>query len=179
MSSINELEENIKHELSKEYNYLKACNHLIEKDNEYLVYSEKTKHITDCKDFLENLNSLRKYQKILSQELISHIDHIIFEIGTQLKKIEEHYKLILEKIIRQNLEDRINNIQKLLKKFTKTGTINGRLLINHFIILTNVFDGFAPRLMHYMIDKQFHPQLNSLLFVFSYNKDKEIILNDR
>ena len=75
--------------------------------------------------------------------------------------------------------NRINNIQKLLKKFTKTGGINGRLLINHFIILTNVFDGFAPKLMHHMIDSTFHPQLDSLLFVFSYTDNtREINLDE-
>jgi len=46
-------------------------------------------------------------------------------------------------------------IKRLLKRYKTTGVLNAHLLINHFIILYNVFDDAATPLLFYKIDKEF------------------------
>ena len=53
------------------------------------------------------------------------------------------------------LEDmkRFKYIKRLLKKYNKTGILKSHLLINHFIILYNVFEDAATPLLFYKIDR--------------------------
>jgi hypothetical protein len=50
---------------------------------------------------------------------------------------------------------RFNWINRILKKYKSSGTLNIHLLINHFIILYNVFGDAATPLLFYKIDCQF------------------------
>lgn len=55
------------------------------------------------------------------------------------------------------LEDlsRIKNISRLLGKYEKSGVINERLILNHIIVLYNVFDATAlTRMLAYKLDEQ-------------------------
>ena len=46
-------------------------------------------------------------------------------------------------------------IKRLLKKYKTTGELNVHLLINHFIILYNVFGDAATPLLFYRVDREF------------------------
>lgn len=50
---------------------------------------------------------------------------------------------------------RIRWIKKLLKKYKNEGELKTHLLINHFIILYNVFGDAATPLLFYKIDSEF------------------------
>ena len=45
-------------------------------------------------------------------------------------------------------------IKRLLKRYKTTGELNSHLLINHFIILYNIFGDAATPLLFYKIDKE-------------------------
>lgn len=46
-------------------------------------------------------------------------------------------------------------IKRLLKRYKTSGELNAHLLINHFIILYNIFGDAATPLLFYKIDKEF------------------------
>jgi len=46
-------------------------------------------------------------------------------------------------------------IKRLLKKYKTTGDLNAHLLINHFIVLYNIFGDAATPLLFYKIDCEF------------------------
>ena len=46
-------------------------------------------------------------------------------------------------------------IKRLLKRYKTTGVLNTHLLINHFIVLYNVFNDAATPLLFYKIDKEY------------------------
>jgi hypothetical protein len=50
---------------------------------------------------------------------------------------------------------RFNWINRLLKKYKSSGSLNIHLLINHFIILYNVFGDATTPLLFYKVDSQF------------------------
>tara|TARA_Y100000004_G_scaffold5356_1_gene6323 strand:+ start:1039 stop:1410 length:372 start_codon:yes stop_codon:yes gene_type:complete len=63
------------------------------------------------------------------------------------------------------LEDmkRFKYIKRLLKKYNKTGILKSHLLINHFIILYNVFEDAATPLLFYKIDRELWGVLKSFM----------------
>ena len=50
---------------------------------------------------------------------------------------------------------RFNWINRLLKKYKSSGSLNIHLLMNHFIILYNVFGDATTPLLFYKVDSQF------------------------
>jgi hypothetical protein len=64
------------------------------------------------------------------------------------------------------LEDmkRFKYVKRLLKKYKTTGVLKTHLLINHFIILYNVFDDAATPLLFYKIDRDLWSVLKSFMF---------------
>ena len=63
------------------------------------------------------------------------------------------------------LEDmkRFKYIKRLLKKYKNSGDLKSHLLINHFIILYNVFDDAATPLLFYKIDRELWQVLKSFM----------------
>lgn len=63
------------------------------------------------------------------------------------------------------LEDmkRFKYIKRLLKKYKKDRILKSHLLINHFIILYNVFNDAATPLLFYKIDKDLWDVLKSFM----------------
>jgi hypothetical protein len=59
-------------------------------------------------------------------------------------------------------------IKRLLKKYKKTGDLKIHLLINHFIILYNIFGDAATPMLFFKIDKELWSSLKS--FVVFLNK---------
>lgn len=58
---------------------------------------------------------------------------------------------------------RIRYIKKLLRKYKKDGILKSHLLLNHLIVLFNVFDDAAIPLLFYNIEKDLWPSLKSFL----------------
>ena len=58
---------------------------------------------------------------------------------------------------------RIRYIKKLLKKYKKDGILKSHLLLNHLIVLFNVFNDAAVPLLFYTLDKELWPSLKSFL----------------
>lgn len=58
---------------------------------------------------------------------------------------------------------RLRYIKRLLKKYKKEGDLKVHLLLNHLIILFNVFDDAAIPLLFYSLDKELWPSIKSFL----------------
>jgi hypothetical protein len=54
-------------------------------------------------------------------------------------------------------------IKRLLKKYKTTGNLKSHLLINHFIILYNVFGEATTPLLFYKIDRDLWPMVKSFV----------------
>ena len=57
-------------------------------------------------------------------------------------------------------------IKRLLKRYRTTGVLKAHLLINHFIILYNVFGEAATPLLFFKIDKDLCLSLKHLYFIW-------------
>lgn len=58
---------------------------------------------------------------------------------------------------------RIKYVKRLLKKYKNTGTIKVHLVLNHLIVLFNVFDEAAVPLLFYNLEEELWPSLKSFL----------------
>lgn len=64
---------------------------------------------------------------------------------------------------------RIKYIKRLLIRFKKTGEIKERLILNHIIILQNIFGAaVCTRILFYKIPKELHSPLKSFLVYLDY-----------
>ena len=59
--------------------------------------------------------------------------------------------------------NRFKYIKKLLRKYTKTGDLKISLLINHFIIVFNIFNEAALPLLFYRIEEELWSPLKTFL----------------
>ena len=58
---------------------------------------------------------------------------------------------------------RIRYIKRLLKRYRNTGELKIHLVLNHLIILFNVFDDAAVPLLFYHLEKELWPTIKSFL----------------
>jgi len=58
---------------------------------------------------------------------------------------------------------RIRYIKRLLKRYKNTGELKIHLILNHLIILFNVFDEAAVPLLFYNLEKELWPAIKSFL----------------
>lgn len=64
---------------------------------------------------------------------------------------------------------RIKYIKRLLLKFKKTGILKTRLILNHVIVMQNIFGAEAcTRILFFKIPKDLHPFLKSFLEYLNY-----------
>jgi len=49
---------------------------------------------------------------------------------------------------------RFKYLKRLFKRYEKTGRLNERLILNHLIILYNVFGPFATSMLFYKVEKK-------------------------
>ncbi len=66
----------------------------------------------------------------------------------------------------QELEDdlkRIKYIKRLLNRYHKTGEVNERLVINHLIVLYNVFGNAATDILFYKLEQEYWTDLKTYL----------------
>ena len=64
--------------------------------------------------------------------------------------------------------NRIKYIKRLLRKYVKSGILRERLILNHIIILQNVFGPVVcSRILFFKINKELHSQLKTFLIFLS------------
>lgn len=64
---------------------------------------------------------------------------------------------------------RIKYIKRLLNKYNKTGILKERLILNHLVILFNVFDiEAAIKILFFKCDVEFWPALKTFLVYLNY-----------
>jgi|TARA_R110000824_G_C14970206_1_gene652988 hypothetical protein len=65
--------------------------------------------------------------------------------------------------------NRIKYIKRLLGKYEKNGSLRTRLILNHLIVLNNVFGSEACcRILFYKIEENFHSHIKSFLEFLQY-----------
>jgi hypothetical protein len=56
-------------------------------------------------------------------------------------------------------------IKRLLKRYVSNGELKERLILNHIMVLYNMFGAEAtPRILFFKIDEEYWPQLKTFLF---------------
>lgn len=78
--------------------------------------------------------------------------------------------------MKEFLEDlsRIKYIKRLLRRYRKNGELREQLLLNHFIILNNVFGEYgASRLLFFKVEPDLYPEIKTFL-IFLNTLPKEI-----
>lgn len=71
---------------------------------------------------------------------------------------------------------RFKYIKRLLKKYANSGIIQERLLLNHLIIIYNVFGiEAANKMMFYKIEEKYWPVLKTLLIFLNYISESDKI----
>lgn len=74
-------------------------------------------------------------------------------------------------VTKEDFEKDLNHfkyIKRLLKKYKKTGVLKLHLIINHFIILYNIFGEATTPMLFYKVDSEFWSSLKT--FVVFLNK---------
>ena len=75
-------------------------------------------------------------------------------------------------ILQSEFEDdlkRIKYVKRLLRKYRQTGEFKERLVLNHVIILSNVFGVEATvNMLFYRVDQEDYPLLKTLLIFLNY-----------
>ncbi len=73
---------------------------------------------------------------------------------------------------------RIKYIKRLIRRYHKTGSLRGRLLLNHIIGMSNVFRAEAvARLLFLRIEKKHWPALRTALEYLSLMPDVLVLIN--
>lgn len=68
--------------------------------------------------------------------------------------------------------NRLKYINRLLKRYKTTGELKERLILNHIIILSNVFSvEFAVRMMFFRVKEHYHDTLKTFLLFLRYMPD--------
>ena len=68
---------------------------------------------------------------------------------------------------------RFRYLKRLLKRYDRTGELRERLILNHVIILSNVFGvSNAIRMLQYKIDDEYWPVLKTCLLYLDYVDDE-------
>ena len=79
-------------------------------------------------------------------------------------------------ILQSEFEDdlkRLKYIKRLLRKYRQTGDFKERLVLNHVIILSNVF-GVEPtvNMLFFKIDEEDYPALKTILLFLNFMPDR-------
>ena len=65
--------------------------------------------------------------------------------------------------------NRIKYIKRLLRRYEKTGELRERLILNHIIILGNVFSPvFCSKMLFYKLEEDLYPFLKTFLVYLEY-----------
>lgn len=68
---------------------------------------------------------------------------------------------------------RIGYVKRLLKKYRETGECKERLILNHIIILSNVFGPEATvNMLYFKVNKEDYPVLKTFLLFLGFQPDR-------
>ena len=70
---------------------------------------------------------------------------------------------------------RFKYLKRLFNRYTKTGTLSDRLIINHLIVLYNVFDSAATPMLFYKTDEEHWPVLKTFLVFLNRMPMEQIV----
>ena len=83
--------------------------------------------------------------------------------NVQCKNIDEFYEDL----------DRIKYVKRLLHKYINRGVLRERLILNHIIVLTNLFTPLgSTKMLFFRLDKEMHPALKTFLLYLNYLPDE-------
>lgn len=71
-----------------------------------------------------------------------------------------------QSVTKEDFEDdlkRIKYVKRLLKRYRNTGVLKTHLILNHLIVLFNVFNDAAIPLLFFNLDKDLWPSIKSFL----------------
>lgn len=70
---------------------------------------------------------------------------------------------------------RVKYIKRLLKKYARTGRIRPILLLNHLVVMGNVFGPYATaRMLFHKLETDIHPYLKTVLLYLNYIDEQSI-----
>lgn len=58
---------------------------------------------------------------------------------------------------------RIKYVKRLLNRYKKTGECSERLILNHLVVLYNVFEDAATDMLFYKLEEEYWPELKTYL----------------
>lgn len=99
-------------------------------------------------------------------KLFSELDNDNFELYAA-----KHYRNLSCISIEEFYEDvaRFKYVLRLLRRYRQSGIIQERLILNHIIVIYNVFEIFAAnKMMFFRIDEDLWPSLKSFLIYLNY-----------
>lgn len=82
----------------------------------------------------------------------------------------QHYKNPSCRGMDDFLDDlnRFHYITRLLNRYKKKGELPDRLILNHIVLLHNVFGPATPKLLFFKIEREHWPQLKTFLIYLNY-----------
>ena len=74
--------------------------------------------------------------------------------------------------------NRVKYVKRLLRRYKKTGILRERLILNHIIILSNVFSvSGAVKMLFLKMDKDLYSELKTFLVFLEYIKEDETVFD--
>lgn len=71
---------------------------------------------------------------------------------------------------------RFKYLKRLFKRYTKDGDLQERLILNHLIVLYNVFGiTAANKMMFYKMEDEYWPIIKTFLVYLNYIKEKDLV----
>ena len=72
--------------------------------------------------------------------------------------------------------NRFKYLKRLLKRYTQNNDLQERLILNHIVVIYNVF-GIAPanKMMFYRMEKEYWPAIKTFLIFLNYLRDDELV----
>ena len=104
--------------------------------------------------------------------MASNTDLILFQAIKHYSNPANGNKNVLSEF--QDDIARINSLKKLFGKYKKRNNLNERLILNHLIILGNVFGvEFSVKLLFELIPKEYYSVLKTFLLFLQYLDEKK------
>lgn len=89
-----------------------------------------------------------------------------------------HYKNVQCTSVEEFYDDlqRFKYLKRLFKRYSNNGDLQERLILNHIIVLANVFGiEAAKKMLFYKIEKQHYAALKTFLVFLNYLKEEEYV----
>jgi len=100
---------------------------------------------------------------------LSHENFLLFAVkhyeNSDLQNVKEFYDDL----------KRFKYIKRLLKRYEKNGLISERLLMNHIIMLHNVFGPAIIPMLFFKFEEKYWPQIKTFLVFLDYLPDNMIV----